>query len=85
MINVQESLGHLPEHFNRRHRLVAHAKRLNTRFLLIAGDASFRITITAGRVGSVERGPFIMGQWDFVIEADEDTWQKFCECAKHRD
>lgn len=77
MINVQESLERLPERFNKQQRWVAHAKRLNTRFLLVAGESSFRITVADGKVDRVEPGPFIMGQWDFVIKADEQTWQKF--------
>ena len=77
MINVQESLDRLPELFNSRQKLIEHARRLNTRFLLISGDASFRITITDGKVSMVQPGPFIMGEWDFLIQAEEDTWQKF--------
>ena len=77
MIDVRESLDRLPDRFNKRLRLVQHAKRLNTRFLLISGDTSFRLTIAGGMVSAVEHGPFVMGQWDFVIQADEDTWKKF--------
>lgn len=77
MINIQEALGRLPELFNRRLKLIQHARRLNTRFLLVSGDASFRIAIADGKVSTVQSGPFIMGQWDFCIQADEDTWQKF--------
>lgn len=77
MINVQESLDRLPEFFNRRRQLVHHARRLNTRFLLISGDASFRIEIADGKVRAVQGGPFIMGEWDFSIQAEEETWQIF--------
>ena len=77
MINVQESLDRLPERFNQRQKLVDYAKRLNTRFLLVVGDTSFRITITDGKISTVQRGPFIMGEWDFIIQADEDVWQQF--------
>ncbi|MCC2595843.1 hypothetical protein LKR43_05765 [Pusillimonas sp. MFBS29] len=77
MVSVQESLEQLPERFNKRVRLVEYARRLNTRFLLIAGTASFRIEITNGKVSAVQPGPFIMGEWDFLMQADEDTWQKF--------
>jgi len=77
MINVQASLGRLPEHFNQRLKLIQHARRLNTRFLLISGNDSFRITIAEGRVSTVQQGPFVMGEWDFLIQAEEETWQKF--------
>ena len=77
MIDIQDSLTRLPERFNQKRVLVQHAKRLNTRFLLISGDASFRIEIHEGSVAAVQTGPFIMGEWDFCMQADEATWQTF--------
>lgn len=77
MINVQESLARLPERFNTRLKLVQHARHLNTRFLLVAGPASFRIEISQGKISKVQPGPFTMGEWEFSIQADEETWQKF--------
>lgn len=77
MINIQESIGRLPEIFNKRVKLVQYARRLNTRFLLISGDSTFRIEIANGKVSAVQPGPFIMGEWDFSIRAEEGTWQKF--------
>lgn len=77
MIDIPESLDRLPDSFNKRLKLVEHARRLNTCFLLVVGDTSFRITINDGRVSTVQRGPFIMGEWDFMLQADEDTWRKF--------
>jgi len=77
VIDIQESLAQLPERFNKKLYFVQHAKRLNTRFLLVSGDASYRIQILEGKVAAVQTGPFIMGEWDFCIRADEDTWQIF--------
>lgn len=77
MIHVQEALKQLPERFNKRLRLIEHAKRLNTRLLLVCGDEDYRITISNGAVSQVERGPFVMGEWDFTLQADEQIWQTF--------
>lgn len=77
MIDIQDRLARLPERFNERSHWVHRARRLTTCFLLTAGASSFRIHIGNGRIDAVQTGPFIMAQWDFCIQADEDTWHTF--------
>ncbi|MBV6303896.1 hypothetical protein KVP10_03300 [Candidimonas humi] len=77
MISEDDILRHLPERFNSRAWTVQYARHLRTRFMLGVGNKLFRIAIAEGRIVSIERGPFLMNEWDFSLEAEEETWQKF--------
>lgn len=67
----------LPERFNAQARLVQHARRLRAAFMLGAGDARYRFEIEGGRLAAVRKGPFLMNEWDFSMEADPEVWQQF--------
>jgi len=58
-------------------RLVEHARHLNTVFLLETGDVAHLISITAGRIAYVRRGPFVMPRWQFALRAAAEDWARF--------
>jgi hypothetical protein len=46
------------------------------RFRVGIGVIPIDVTITQGRVASVERGPFLMRSHRFAVTASADTWQR---------
>jgi hypothetical protein len=57
--------------------LVRRGRFVNTVFLLEVGDTPWLIAITAGRVASVNKGPFVMASWTFALRAPADAWARF--------
>lgn len=58
-------------------RLVHRGRYVDTRFLVEIGDVAWLVTIRAGRVVSVRRGPFVMPAWTFALRASQDAWARF--------
>ena len=69
----------LPDRVNSDHWLVHRGRFVDTRFLIEVGAAAFLVCIHAGRVESVQTGPFVMPRWTFALRATEDTWNAFWE------
>jgi hypothetical protein len=57
--------------------LVRRGKHVNTTFLLQVGDTPWLISVAAGQVISVARGPFVMAAWTFALRAPSTAWDKF--------
>jgi hypothetical protein len=57
--------------------LVRRGRFLTTTFLIEVGSAQWLVSIAAGRVTSVARGPFVMPSWTFALRAPQDEWEKF--------
>ena len=70
-------LTRLPELVDADAGLVRRGERLTTTFLLAVDDAEYLVHVTAGRVASVERGPFLMRSWSFAVRAPADAWARF--------
>jgi len=70
-------LRRLADAVNADARLVQHARHLNTTFLLETGDVAHLVTITAGRIAQVQRGPFVMPRWQFALRAAPEDWARF--------
>jgi hypothetical protein len=51
---------------------------VDTTFLLEVGDTAHLIEVTAGRIASIRRGPFVMPSWSFALRASPDAWAQFC-------
>lgn len=64
LVNADERLRHRGRH-------------VDTRFLVEVGDVAWLVTIEAGRIASVKRGPFVMPSWTFALRASSDTWAEF--------
>ena len=70
-------LTRLPELVDADAGLVRRGERLTTTFLLAVDDAEYLVHVAAGRVTSVERGPFLMRSWSFAVRAPADAWARF--------
>ncbi|MEI7569491.1 MAG: hypothetical protein WCJ34_08600 [Alcaligenaceae bacterium] len=69
----------LSEQVNADERLVWRGRHVSTSFLLEVGSSEYVIKIDQGRVGSVKKGPFAMGDWVFALRASEASWTAFLE------
>ncbi|HXZ37822.1 MAG TPA: hypothetical protein VEL68_17500 [Thermodesulfobacteriota bacterium] len=69
----------LPELVNGNERLVWRGRFLTVDFLIEVGDVSYLVSIQAGRIVSVEQGPFYMRPWRFAVRASATAWEKLWE------
>jgi hypothetical protein len=72
-------VSRLPEIVNADDGLVRRGQRLTTTFLLAVGDVEYLVHVAAGRLASVERGPFLLRSWSFAVRASADAWARFWE------
>ena len=52
-------------------------RHMNETFMLEVGDTQYLVTVRAGRVEKVEKGPFVMRTWRFAIRAKRECWDEF--------
>ena len=57
--------------------IVRWGREMHETFMLEAGDTQYLISVRAGRIEKVERGPFVMRSWRFAIRASEACWSQF--------
>src|SRR3546814_1392452 len=50
---------------------------LTTTMLMQVGEAQFLIYIRHGAIEKVQRGPFVMANWQFALRGDADAWSQF--------
>jgi hypothetical protein len=67
----------LPTLVNGDAALVRRGRFLTTDFLVGVGETEYLVTVVAGRVERVERGPFLLRSWSFAVRAGADAWQRF--------
>lgn len=67
----------LAQRVNTNERLVWRGRYVDTTFLVEVGDVPWLIKISAGRIASVTRGPFVMPSWTFALRASRETWDQF--------
>ena len=77
MIEAADLLANLAEPANSDAALVRRGRYLNTVFLLGIGEASFYITIAAGRVARIEKAPKLLKAFSFSVKAGRDAWNAF--------
>ena len=70
-------LERLPEVVNANAAIVRWGRQLNETFMVEVGDDPYLITVRAGKVEKVEKGPFVMRSWAFAIRARRECWQEF--------
>lgn len=70
-------IEHLPELVNNDSVLVRRGRFLSDTFMLEIGSEQYLIRIHAGKVESLEKGPFVMRSWRFAIRASQETWERF--------
>ena len=57
--------------------IVRWGREMNETFMLEVGDTQYLVTVSAGRVEKVEKGPFTMRAWSFAIRAKRESWEQF--------
>ena len=72
-----EPLDQLLQRVNANDRLVWRGRYVDTTFLLEVGNVPWLIKISAGRIMSVTRGPFVMPAWSFALRAPREAWDQF--------
>jgi hypothetical protein len=58
-------------------RLVWKGRFIDTSFLVEIGETPYLIKVSAGRIASVRRGPFVMPSWSFALRASRETWDQY--------
>ena len=76
-MNVDAIFAQLPETANGRPALVRMGRHCDVEFLIEVGRDAFQVTIKAGQVAGVHRGPLRMRAWRFAIRAGEAAWREF--------
>ena len=67
----------LPALVNDDPAIVRWGRQMNETFMVEVGDTQYLLTVRAGRIESVEKGPFVMRSWRFAIRAAQSHWEKF--------
>ena len=67
----------LPEVVNSNAAIVRWGRHMNATFMIEIGDEQHLVTVRAGKVESVEKGPFVMRSWAFAIRAQRECWERF--------
>jgi hypothetical protein len=67
----------LPKLVNDDPAIVRWGRQMNETFMVEVGDTQYLLTVRAGRIESVEKGPFVMRSWRFAIRAAQAHWEKF--------
>jgi hypothetical protein len=52
-------------------------RHMNETFLVEVGAEQYLVTVRAGRIEAVEKGPFVMRSWRFAIRAKRESWERF--------
>ena len=71
----------LPRLVNDDPAIVRWGRHMNETFMLEVGETQYLLTVRAGRIASVEKGPFVMRSWRFAIRAKREHWEKFWQRA----
>jgi hypothetical protein len=74
-----DMLEKLPELVNRDVVLVRRGRWLSDTFMVEVGDDQYLIHVRAGRIDTVEKGPFVMRSWTFAVRASAEVWKGFWE------
>ena len=68
----------IAQRVNANERLVWRGRYVDTVFLVEVGDTPWIVSIVAGRITSVVRGPFaVTPVWRFALRASAETWSQF--------
>ena len=67
----------LAERVNADPAIVRWGREMNDTFMLEIGDTQYLVTVRAGRIDRVEKGPFVMRSWRFAVRASAECWERF--------
>ena len=57
--------------------IVRWGRQMNETFMVEVGEAQYLVTVRAGRIERVEKGPLVMRAWAFAIRASAECWERF--------
>jgi len=85
MMRLQESstndlaamIEKLPDLVNGDAALVRRGRTLTVDVLIEIGAAPYYLSIAAGRIARIERGPLLTRSWSFAIRGSEHAWRQF--------
>ena len=75
--DAAETFARLPALVNGDDALVRRGRWLTAVFLVGAGAIPVYVSVRAGRIDEVVRGPALMRSWRFAIRAGAEAWQRF--------
>lgn len=52
-------------------------RHMNDTFMVEVGETQYLVTVRAGRIEKVEKGPFVMRAWRFALRARKEHWDRF--------
>ena len=67
----------IAEAVNSRPGIVRWGRHMNETFMLEVGSEQYLVSVSQGKILSVEKGPFVMRPWRFAIRASKECWDKF--------
>ena len=67
----------LAERVNGDPAIVRWGREMHETFMLEVGETQYLVTVRAGLIERVEKGPFAMRSWRFAIRASEQCWTQF--------
>ena len=67
----------IAEAVNSRPGIVRWGRHMNETFMLEVGSEQYLVSVSQGKILSVEKGPFVMRPWGFAIRASKECWDKF--------
>jgi hypothetical protein len=70
-------IDRLAERVNRDPAILRWGRHMNETFMIEVGNTQYLVTVNAGTIEKVERGPFVMRPWRFAIRAGTESWERF--------
>ena len=70
-------IAKLPDLVNGDAALVRRGRTLTVDVLIEIGAAPYYLSIAAGRIARIERGPLLTRSWSFAIRGSEHAWRQF--------
>ncbi len=70
-------LERLPALVNQDAALLRRGRHLDLDLLIEIADIPFYVSIAAGRIARLDRGPLLMRSWALAFRAPEEAWRKF--------
>ncbi len=71
----------LPDLVNGEDWLVRRGRFVDDVLMIEVGDDQYLVTIRAGRIEKIEKGPHVMRAWTFAIRASAEVWARFWKPA----
>ncbi len=74
---VHDMVERLPDLVNRSVALLRRGRYLDLDILIEIGAVPYYVSIAAGRIARLDRGPLLMRSWALAFRGPEDAWRRF--------